>query len=250
MSRIDSYSVYQSSYYENNTAKSKKTKETDKTDKTGKTDKNSQVQLSDRAKKLLEELKKTYGNMDFIVADYESDEEAAQYLSRGTKEYSVLIEPELLEEMAADTETKEKYLGMLDEATGKLADMKTQLGDKADEVTRLGVTIGKDGMMTFFAELEKVSERQKERIEKAKEEKADNKAVSKKEAEEEKDDKTVSGKETEEIKNSKTISEKSKKTTVYASSVEELLEKIQNVHWSQVKAAEVPVTGSKFDCTI
>lgn len=246
MSRIDSYSVYQSSYYENNTAKSKKTKETDKTDKTSKTDKNSQVQLSDRAKKLLEELKKTYGNMDFIVADYESDEEAAQYLSRGTKEYSVLIEPELLEEMAADAETKEKYLGILDEATGKLADMKTQLGDKADEVTRLGVTIGKDGMMTFFAELEKVSERQKERIEKAKEEKAENKAVSEKE----KDDKTVSEKETEEIKSSKTISEKSKKTTVYASSVEELLEKIQNVDWSQVKAAEVPVTGSKFDCTI
>lgn len=246
MSRIDSYSVYQSSYYENNTAKSKKTKETDKTDKTSKTDKNSQVQLSDRAKKLLEELKKTYGNMDFIVADYESDEEAAQYLSRGTKEYSVLIEPELLEEMAADAETKEKYLGILDEATGKLADMKTQLGDKADEVTRLGVTIGKDGMMTFFAELEKVSERQKERIEKAKEEKAENKAVSEKK----KDDKTVSEKETEEIKNSKTISEKSKKTTVYASSVEELLEKIQNVDWSQVKAAEVPVTGSKFDCTI
>ena len=187
--------------------------------------------------------------MDFIVADYESDVEAAQYLSRGTKEYSVLIEPELLEEMAADAETKGKYLGILDEATGKLADMKNQLGDKADEVTRLGVTIGKDGMMTFFAELEKVSEKQKERIEKAKEEKADNKTVAKKE-EEQKEDKSVTKKETEEIKNSNAISEKYKKTTVYASTVEELLEKIQNVDWSQVKAAEVPATGSKFDCTI
>ena len=39
---------------------------------------------------------------------------------------------------------------MLDEATGKLSDMTTYLGDKADEVTRLGVSIGKDGMMTFL----------------------------------------------------------------------------------------------------
>lgn len=238
MSRIDGYSVYQSSFYENVT-KSKKAKETDKADKTNKTDKtdkNSPIQLSDRAKKLLEEMKKTYGNMDFIVADYESDVEAAQYLSRGTKEYSVLIEPELLEEMAADAETKGKYLGILDEATGKLSDMKTQLGDKADEVTRLGVSIGKDGMMTFFAELEKVSEKQRERIEKAKEEK--------------KDDKTVSKKETEEIRNGKEVLEKSKKTTVYASSVEELLEKIQNVDWSQIKATEIQESGSRFDRTI
>ena len=52
--------------------------------------------------------------MDFIVADYESEEEASAYLSRGTKEYSVLIDPELLEEMAADGKTKEKqeiYIG-------------------------------------------------------------------------------------------------------------------------------------------
>ena len=34
------------------------------------------------------EIQKTYSNMDFMVADYESDEEAASYLSRSTKEYS------------------------------------------------------------------------------------------------------------------------------------------------------------------
>ena len=37
--------------------------------------------------------------MDFMVAEYEGDDEAAEYLSRGTKDYSVLIEPELLEKM-------------------------------------------------------------------------------------------------------------------------------------------------------
>ena len=235
MSRIEGYNVYQSSYYENAT-KSKKAKDTAKEDKTEKIDKRSQVQLSDRAKKLLEELKKTYGNMDFMVADYDSEEEAAKYLSRGTKEYSVLIEPELLEEMAADKETKEKYLGILDDATGKLADMKSKLGDKADEVTHLGVTIGKDGTVSFFAELEKMTEKQKERIEKSREEKKDGKAAAEKIKDEKKDDKT--------------LSERTKKTRVQASTVEELLEKIQNVDWSQIKSEGIQGSGSRFDCTI
>lgn len=221
MSRIDGYGIYQSNFYEN-AAKGKKTKQAEKTDKTEKTEKNSQIQLSEQAKQLLEKLKKTYGNMDFIVADYETEEEAEKYLSRGTKEYSVLIEPELLEEMAADKETKEKYIGLLDEATGKLADMKEQLGDKKEEVTHLGVSIGKDGTISYFAELEKVTEKQKERIEKAGEEK----------------------------KEDKSVSEKTKKTRVQASSVEELLEKIRNVDWSQMKADKVQESGSRFDCTI
>ena len=57
-------------------------------------------------------MQKKYGDMDFFVADYSSDDEAQRYLSRGSKEYSVLIEPELLEKMAADESVKEKYLGI------------------------------------------------------------------------------------------------------------------------------------------
>ena len=55
-------------------------------------------------------MQKKYGDRDFFVADYSSDDEAQRYLSRGSKEYSVLIEPELLEKMAADESVKEKYL--------------------------------------------------------------------------------------------------------------------------------------------
>ena len=118
MSKIAGYGVHQSGYY-NNTVKDKQTKETKKTDKN---DKKEPVKLSARAKKMLEELKKTYRNMDFMVADYESEEEAASYLSRGTKEYSVLIDPETLEEMASDEEAKAKYTGILEDAVGQLKD--------------------------------------------------------------------------------------------------------------------------------
>ena len=51
-------------------------------------------------------MQKKYGDRDFFVADYSSDDEAQRYLSRGSKEYSVLIEPELLEKMAADESVK------------------------------------------------------------------------------------------------------------------------------------------------
>ena len=142
MNKIDAYSVYQNSYYENSVNKKGKNEKSQKA-KTEETKKKDKVELSDRAKALLQELQKTYGNMDFIVADYETDEEAAAYLSRGTKEYSVLIEPELLEEMAADESVKEKYLGIIDGARQDLQSAKEQLGEEGKDITRLGISIDK-----------------------------------------------------------------------------------------------------------
>ena len=161
--------------------------------------------------------------MDFIVADYESEEEASAYLSRGTKEYSVLIDPELLEEMAADGKTKEKQLNLLEDAASKLSGMKQQLGARKDEVSRVGVAIDKDGSMSFFAELEKVSEKQRERIENARETKREEAAMQEK---------------------------RSKRTRVEADSVEELIEKIRNVDWSKIKEEGIFTSGSKFDFSI
>lgn len=226
MSKIEGYGAYQGSFY-NNAVKSPAAKKTEKTEK-----KESNVQLSNRAKKLLEELKRTYKNMDFIVADYGDDEEAASYLARGTKEYSVLIEPETLEEMAADEDARAKYTGILEDAVGQLKDMEKQLGDKKDEVTHLGISIGNDGQVSYFADLEKAGERQKEFVERTRENKKEERAAAAKKAEE------------------KAVSERTKRTRVEAGSVEELLEKIKAVDWNQVKAEEKQVTGSKFDFSI
>lgn len=231
MSRIDGYSIYQKNYYKDN-IQDKKEKETEKAKKAEGISKKAPLQLSDRAKKLLKELRKTYGNMDFMVADYETEEEAAHYLSRGTKEYSVLIDPETLEQMAADEDTKKKYLGIIEEATAKFDDMKENLGEKKDEVVRIGVTIGKDGTVSYFAELEKMSEAQRERIEKAKEEKKD-----------EKSEKT-------ERREDRFLSEGIKKTKVQAASVEDLLEKIKNVDWDPIKGEEVKGRESRFDYSV
>lgn len=242
MNKISGYNAYQNNFYNNavkgrkNQDKTSKSNSSQKAEKAGNT--GSSVQLSDKAKSLLQELKKTYTNMDFIVADYDSEEEAASYLARSTKEYSVLIDAEELERMASDESVKEQNLSLLDEAVGKLGELKNQLGDKNDEVVRLGITIGKNGEMSFFAELEKAGERQKEFI--------DNIRDSKKEA-------------AEKAEADRTNSrhpyahgyERGKRTTLYASSVEELLDKISNVDWDSIKeesTAHVP--GEHFSSSI
>lgn len=248
MSKVNGYSVYQSNYY-NNTVQNKK--DQDKTQKSGSAQKSEStkkaehntVQLSDKAKALLQELKKQYSNMDFIVADYDTEEEAASYLSRGTKDYSVLIDPEELERMAEDEEVKNQNLALLDEAVGKLDDLKEQLKDteNGDQVVQLGVTIGKDGEISFFAELEKVSERQKEFVDKIREEKKEAAADAK-----------ASDAEKAAAQNYDTYNvEKGKRTTVYAGSTEELLEKIAGVDWDSIKedtSSNMP--GGHFDFSI
>ena len=67
------------------------------------------VELSDAAKSLLEELREKYGNMDISVAEWSTDEEQDYYAEQSNKDYSVLINPELLEKMATDPAAREKY---------------------------------------------------------------------------------------------------------------------------------------------
>lgn len=243
MDKIGSYGVYQSNYY--NRPQAGKTGTATASEAKGtKASEQTKVELSDSAVKLLKELKKTYGNTDFIVADYETDEEAAAYLSRGKSLYSVLITPEELEKMAADENVKNENLKVLDDAFSKLDQMKKQLGEKGQEVSRVGISIGSDGEISYFAELEKVSEKQRERIEEKRE-------SSREQSREEM--KEIARKKMDELRGKGPASmsgkEPSKRTTVQASSVEELLEKIGQVDWDEVPDDIIP-SGHRFDYTI
>ena len=156
-------------------------------------------------------------------------------MSRGTAEYSALFTPEELEKMAADEDVKNKNMKILDGAVSKLDEMKTKLGDKADDVTRIGISFGDDGEVSFFAELEKNSEKQRERIEKQRE---DKKEAAKENGKAEAAEYLAHGKPT------------GKRTTVYASTIEELAEKIANVDWNAVKEERQSTTGQRFDFTV
>ena len=84
--------------------------------------------------------------------------------------------------------------------------------------------------LQLFAELEKSSARQRERIEKAREEKRAERK--------EKQDSYQRG------------NAGVKRTTVRADSMEELLEKIRGVDWDSVKEEYKPQSGGRFDFTI
>lgn len=241
MNKVESYHAYRTGFYERpKTAKEADESKTAQSKESEGAEKSGKVTLSDDAKQLLKELHKKYGNMDFIIADYETDEEAERYLSRGTGEYSVLLTPEELEKMAADADYKNQNLKLLDDAVSKLGEMKEQLGGKGQEVSRIGIAIGGDGEISYFAELEKVSEKQRERIEKRREENREEAHKEASEKAEEKFGRKVPDENREPVK----------RTIVRADSVEGLLKQIEQVDWSAIKAQEEPLQGRKFDFTV
>lgn len=153
---------------------------------------------------LLERLRKTYGNIDFYVAGKGSDPKS---LATGsTKEYSVIFSAEEWEKMLSDENYAKEKMQSID----KVLQMTKKLCDQESVLKSVSVSVGDDGKMTIFADLEKMTEKQRERIEAARDKKAEDKKN--------KDDEKIV-----------------KKTTVEASSVEELIEKIKNIDWSEIK---------------
>lgn len=223
MNKVGSYDTYVNSYRSYDAAAQSGTQKAS----AGKTNETTTkpVELSREAKNLLKELQQKYGNMDFIVGNYETEEEAQAYLARGTKEYSVLIGAEELEKMAKDDTAKNDAVDKIESSRNQLAYLRTQLEESGEDVKKLGVTFEKDGTTTLFASLEKLNEQQKERLEEAK-----------------KSDKNANT-----VNNTNSIYNRAKQTTVTAKTTEELLEKIRNVDWDSIEEKNVPTTGSKFD---
>ncbi len=204
------------------------------------------VKLSEGAKKVLDELKEKYGNMDFFVADNVSDEEAADIMSRGNKEYSVLLDPETLEAMAADDDTKAKYTGMIDDATQKLGDIKEQLEESGAEVTNIGVKFDKDGTAKFFADIRKSNENFQKRTEEARKAAKEEEKKAEKAKEKEKEKKRIEGDDEED----RIAPGYEKKARVNADTAEDLIDQIKNFNWSDIKATKIVQEGGRFDLTV
>jgi len=172
--------------------------------------KSDSAQLSDKAQKLLEELKEKYSDMDVIIADFEEGKDYG-----GTHDYSLVISKEELERMAKDEDVKAKDLELVDKSIAELKKLNEDLTDEEKaEITSMGVSINSNGEVEFFAELTKLSERQKERIEEA---------LKKKEQEKE------------------VAAERVEKAKLNATSIEELLEKIRNHSWDDIEENSSPI---------
>ena len=98
MEITNNYSNYTSAYA--NAANSRK--QTAESKAAAQTGSIGEAGLSKGAQALLEKLRKSYGDMDFMVADFDKGDNAKDILSRGTKEVSVIFSSSELEKMASD----------------------------------------------------------------------------------------------------------------------------------------------------
>lgn len=211
-----------------------------------KTAKSSEDKLSSRAKAYLENLRKTYGDYDFIIADAGTDRR--ELLSQSDKEYSVMFSSAELERMASD----EDYAAERMSKVQTIVDMSNRIfeqfnieraweeGATGDALlNKLAISVNDDGTMTILAELERFSEKKDAYIKKLQDNRSEQEKI------EEKLQERTEGKNINPYKKDDDVSVK--KTVVKASSEEDLIDKITNLNWDKVQGETV---GAKFDFSV
>lgn len=224
MNRVNGYAAVQENYYSSKAKSSFDAKAGSSKKTSGTQGSKNHTELSDKAQALLEKLKKANSNMDFMVAD--KGDNAKDLLTRGTKEYSVIFSADELEKMAADEKFEKENMDKVYGAVRMSEQINKQFGfgpaSEKGEILKIGISFNDDGTTSYFAELEKMSESQRERIEKAK----------------------------EQNKDLKDLSIRSKRTQVSASSMKELTEKMNNVDWSKIQEQDIRNYQPGFDFSI
>ena len=165
--------------------------------------------LSVKAQNFLYKLREKYGDYDFMVS---SNPDASQTIG-SDKEYSVIFTPEELERMAEDDEYAQKVMGQVDNAAGMLKNLSEQNLGEGVQFSQLAISFDDEGNTKLFAQLEKLSAEQQERLEAARERRAEEKS----EAEE-----------------SEPVEIFYKRADVEAASAEELLAKIFGIDWDSI----------------
>lgn len=185
-------------------------------------------ELSETAQKYYEQLQKKYSNMEFVLVSPDKKAEAEANVSqfKSSKSLIVLIDSDKIEKMATDENYRKKYESILSGAAAQLNQVKTTLGPVASSVKSYGVKFDDGGNASFFAVIDKSLAAQRERIQKKGEEKAADKKKADKEAREDRLDKMRE--ERSEAADRLDKTDTSDYVTVTASSLDELVKKIQD----------------------
>lgn len=240
---VNNYSNVYEEAYASSKKEVVKREETKETVHTGISETN-ESKLSSKAQEYLKNLRKQYGDYDFLIGNRTDD--LKTLLKSGNKEFSVVFSNAELERMANDEKYANEKLHCVERAVKMSEEINEKYGfertfGKGDttcaEITKIGIVFHDDGTTSFFAELEKSGEKQRERIEKAREEKRTEKREEERKAE-------------KEMRRYSENSADTKRTNVRASSMEELLEKILAVDWNAVRPEKAQENGGKFDYSI
>ena len=190
-------------------------------------------ELSEKAQKYYEQLKKKFGNYDFILVSREEKENAKANAAKYANNLKtvVLIDEDKIEKMATDEKYRKQYEGILSGASAQLQQLKTSMEKSGANVKGYGMQVNDNGTMSLFAVLKKSSADQKARIEKkAEQRKAEKKAADKKAAQKEQEERWKNiGK----GKDNRIDSEEEDTVTISANSVEELIAKIEEYNFDE-----------------
>lgn len=210
--------------------------------------------LSDKAAKYYEDLKKKYSGMEFILVSRDqkafAQSQAASYANPA--KMVVLIDEDKIERMATDESYRKQYEGIIANAASGMSQLSKSLSGNSS-VKGYGMKVNGNGTASFFAVIDESLAAQRKRIEKKAQEKkeakkAEEKRAKKKEQQEKLEEswKKDSGK-TENLYDEDTV-------TVQASSIEELLKKINDVTFESMsdyaRTEEEKKIGQSFDFSI
>lgn len=201
-------------------------------------------QLSDKAAKYYESLKKKFSNMDFVLVSADQKEQAKSQAATYANPHRmvVLVDEEKIEKMAADDKFRRQYEGIIANAASGMQQMKSQIAGTGANVKGFGVQVNDNGTASYFAVLEKSSAAQKESIEKKALENREKRKTEAKKAAKEKYEEYLEKKWDDDT------------VTVTASSIEELLQKIKDQSQlfmsDSVQTEEEKQVGQKFDFSV
>lgn len=204
-------------------------------------------QLSETASSYYEELKEKYSDVEFVLVSNDKTDVAKEYTSNllSDKSMIVLISEDEVEQMAVDEDLRTKNEALIDDAKAQMPELLEQLKASGANVKSFGIEFNDDGTASYFAVVDKSMAAQKERIEnKMAEKRAEKKADAKEAAEKAATEKTTTAR----------AGRKEDLTTVSASSMEELLKKIQNVMYEakadSLMTEQEKMVGQSIDFTV
>ncbi len=233
----------------NQTSKEEKTTATKKHKVSGKTIGN--PQLSDKAAKYYEELKKKYSNMDFILVSEDKKQQAQAQAGNyaNANKMVVLIDEEKIEKMAEDENFRKQYEAIIKNAASGISQLKSSLSKSGTKVKSYGMKVNDNGTASYFAVLEKSSAAQKARIEKKAAEKREAKRTAERKAEKEKWQERL-----EQGREDRRTGRTEDTVTITANSADELIRKVED--YTQMSMSDFVQTeqekkvGQNFDYSL
>lgn len=218
-------------------------------------------ELTEEAAKYYEQLKKKYGNLDFILVSKDQKEYAKANASKysNPNKMVVLIDEEKIERMAVDEDYRKQYESAISQGANGLTQLKSRLANMGLNVKSCGMNVYDNGATSFFATMDQSFKAQnktaQERLAKKKAaKKAEDKKAAKK-AEEKKRQEKLEESQTErrEIREEFYDNDGDDEVTFTADSIDDLISQIENADYlvrRDIRSSYEKQIGQKFDSAI